>query len=82
MRRSVVAIETHKLTVIRPLREPITAWCEQCARSVAMATPETAARLTAITTREVYRRIEDGSLHFIETENGSLLVCCRNDLQP
>jgi hypothetical protein len=40
-----------------------------------MTVPENAAQLLGITPREIYRRIEAGSLHFTEGANGSLLVC-------
>jgi RNA polymerase sigma factor (sigma-70 family) len=40
-----------------------------------MFTPEDAAAMAGINTRELYRLIEDGLLHFIETPGGGLLVC-------
>ena len=74
---TVVTIETHKLTVVRPLREPINAWCEQCAAESQMLTPENAATLLGVAPREIYRRVENGALHFLESANGALLICCR-----
>ena len=46
-----------------------------------MLVPEKAARLIGVTPREIYRRIEQGSLHFVESENGSLLICCADQLE-
>jgi RNA polymerase sigma factor (sigma-70 family) len=40
-----------------------------------MFTPEEAAAAAGINTRELYRLIEEGLLHFIETPGGTLLVC-------
>ncbi len=40
-----------------------------------MFTPEEAAALAGINTRALYRLIEVGGLHFVETPAGSLLVC-------
>jgi hypothetical protein len=42
-----------------------------------MAPPEAAAALLGITTREVYQRVEKGTVHFMETEGRELLICCR-----
>jgi hypothetical protein len=61
--------------MIRPLREPISAWCEQCAAAVEMFPFEEAATLLGVTPREIYRRVEDGRLHFEKGANGSLLIC-------
>ena len=74
-KRAVVTIETHRVTVVRPLREPINAWCEQCGAEVLMVKPESAAMFLGVTAREVYRRIEQGALHSLEKEDGSLLIC-------
>ena len=41
-----------------------------------MVIPETAATNCATTAREIYRRIENGELHFLETPAGELFVCC------
>ena len=40
-----------------------------------MFPPEEFARLSGIAPRVVYRRIENGDFHFVETETGALLVC-------
>lgn len=76
--KAVITIETHKLTVIRALHQPINVWCEQCAVEVEMTTPEQAADLLGITPREVYRSVENGKLHFVETIAGELFICCRS----
>ena len=40
-----------------------------------MLTPEQAAAVAGVTVRAVNRRVEDGSVHFLETADGRLLVC-------
>jgi len=40
-----------------------------------MLTPGEAATLTHSTVRHIFRRVEAGELHFLETESGELLVC-------
>lgn len=43
-----------------------------------MLTPEEAAQLAEITTRTIYRRAEAGRVHFTETADGALLICCNS----
>jgi len=40
-----------------------------------MVTPEEAAALAQTTTRDIYRRVEAGELHFTERPEGALLLC-------
>jgi hypothetical protein len=74
--KAVITVETHRLTVLRKQRPSVFAWCEQCGREVEMFTCEAAAALLGVKLREVYRRVEKGSLHFLENEDGSVLICC------
>jgi hypothetical protein len=63
------------LSVIRPAGSAIELWCEQCAGAVQMVTPESAAQLCDATPRAIYRMVEEGEVHFEETDSGGLLVC-------
>jgi hypothetical protein len=40
-----------------------------------MVTPEHAAQLCSTTPRTIYKQIENGELHFMETPRGDLFVC-------
>jgi hypothetical protein len=40
-----------------------------------MITPDEAAALTQTTAREIYRRVEAGGSHSIETDDGALRIC-------
>jgi hypothetical protein len=40
-----------------------------------MVTIDQSAVLARVTSREIYREVEAGMLHFIETTEGSLLIC-------
>lgn len=40
-----------------------------------MVTVDEAASLKRVSARAIYRWIEDGELHFIETADGRLLIC-------
>jgi hypothetical protein len=44
--------------------------------TIPMFTPERAAVLINRTPREIYRSVENGELHFVETDEGELFVCC------
>jgi predicted site-specific integrase-resolvase len=41
-----------------------------------MVTPERAAEILKIKPRAIYRQVERGELHFVETGAGELLICC------
>ena len=73
----VVTIETHKVTVIRPWGGSINAWCQFCNAEVEMVTPAKAAALVGVPQREIYRRVESGSIHFLEVNDHTLLICTR-----
>ncbi|MGH9901185.1 MAG: hypothetical protein ACRD68_05015 [Pyrinomonadaceae bacterium] len=75
-RRTVITVETRRLTVVRAGRcPPVLAWCERCGGRVRMVTPEQAAALAGTRPRAIYRRVESGDLHFVETGAGALLIC-------
>jgi hypothetical protein len=44
--------------------------------TIPMVTPERSAVLTNTTPRIIYRRFENDELHFVETDEGELFVCC------
>ena len=76
-KRTIVTVKTSRLTVIRSARGSVDIWCAECAAFVPMVTPEYAARLCSSTPRAIYRQIESGELHCLETAQGELLVCTR-----
>ena len=48
-------------------------FCPTCKRMSEMATPQIAAVLTHTTEREIYRLVETGNVHFVETDR--VLIC-------
>jgi len=74
-KRTTVTIQTRQRTVVRRRGGQKVAWCEQCRAEVLMLTPEEAATLARTTARAIFHRVEAGELHFLETEDGALLVC-------
>ncbi|MBI3649525.1 MAG: hypothetical protein HY231_00570 [Acidobacteria bacterium] len=51
------------------------AFCDGCGKAVRFVTPEMAAGMLHANTREVYRGIEVGDLHYLEVDKIALLVC-------
>lgn len=42
-----------------------------------MITPDEAAALCGVSTRLIYHRLEDATVHFIETSEGQLFICLK-----
>src|SRR5690242_14978216 len=76
-RRTEIRIETRRTIVVRR-RPAVSCSCTGCDEQVAMFTPEGAARLLRTTPRFVYRLIESGEVHFIESPDGLVLVCLKS----
>lgn len=74
-KRTSITIETQKMTVIRRRKVQTVAWCERCRAEVLMLNPDEVAALSGTTVREIFRQVESGELHSIETNAGTLLVC-------
>ena len=72
-----VTIERDELWVVRRPRARAPGWCAACGETE-FVTPETAAVLAGSTTRTLYRLVEAGLVHFLETPEGFLLVCLRS----
>ena len=77
VRTTEVIIERDELLVVRRPRGRVPGWCEACGETE-FVTPETAALLAGSNTRTVYRLVESGLIHFLETPEGFLLVCLRS----
>ena len=50
-------------------------WCPECSTITHMVTPQRAAAITGVTVRQINRLVEAERVHFVETENGLLLLC-------
>ena len=77
-KRTIVRLETHSVSVIRPAGSAVDIWCEECAAVVPMVTPEHAAEMSKTKLRTIYQQVERGELHFVETGAGELLICCES----
>lgn len=71
-----IFIEQNERLVFRQTTaREIEAMCEACREISLFIAPERAALLFNLTTREIYRRIEGGAIHFFETDGGAAFVC-------
>ena len=61
--------------VIKRAGNVAVAWCPECGQQVEMVTPDEAASRTHLGARAIYRRVEAGSIHYLELSGGGLLVC-------
>jgi hypothetical protein len=72
--RTSITIQTERLLVMGNNRS-LYSLCAECGDEVCMVTVDQASSLTGARSRDIYRDIEDGKIHFIETAKGSLLIC-------
>ena len=71
-----IHIKTHERIVFRQISpQEIETVCAGCQIETVFLAPERAAFLFSLTTREIYRRIERGIVHSLETDSGATLVC-------
>jgi hypothetical protein len=77
-RRIAIAVQVDRVVQLRTSAVPIRAGCPACGAEVLMASPETAALLAGVGVRAVYRAIEAGTIHFVESSEDLVLVCLRS----
>ena len=61
-------------SVNTPLTNLVQRWCVECATPMAMMSPEVAATFCLHSTREIYRLVEAGRVHFTDGPDG-VFVC-------
>ena len=74
-KRTEITVETHRLLIVRKRGVSVRVWCEECLTRVEMITPNEAAVFASVSSRTIYRWIEEAKLHFTEQPGGALLVC-------
>jgi hypothetical protein len=78
-RRTVITFEKLERCFYRlPDSEPFTALCVECGCVVNWLTLNQVVALTNLSLRELFRRIEAETLHFHETDPGSMHICPRS----
>jgi len=74
-RRTRTTLEVREVVVIRSSRQRNRGRCENCSGAAALVTVEEAVEMSGISARAIYRLIEAGKVHFVETTNGLTLIC-------
>jgi hypothetical protein len=74
-RRTRTTIEKREVIVIRNSRKSGRVLCNECSEPVALVTLDEAVKLSGLSSRTIYRLIEDGRVHFAERADGTGLVC-------
>jgi hypothetical protein len=75
-RKTEIEIELSETVAYSRRSERCETFCPQCQSLVEMATPQVAAILTRSTEREVFRLLETGEVHFLETDR--VRVCLKS----
>lgn len=73
--RTEIIIETDRMYVLRKRRNPSHALCVECERPSKMVPPDEVLDVSGLRSRAIYRAVETGKVHFIETPEGSVLIC-------
>ena len=74
-RRTRTTIEKREVVVIRSSRQMRTILCNECSGAVALVTLDEAVKISGLSSRVIYRLIEEGRIHFAETAAGVGLIC-------
>ena len=74
-KRTEITIETARVVLISGRHSSAQAKCERCNKQTEMVPVDVAASLARVSPRTIFRWIEDGELHFVETASGRLLIC-------
>lgn len=68
-----IEIEVSETVAYSRSSERFENYCPACQTMAEMATPQVGAVLGHITEREIYRLVESGAIHFVETDR--VLIC-------
>lgn len=73
-RQTEICLEIEEAVAIR-MNSVVIANCRGCRKQTRMLSANEAAMIAKLSTREIYRYVEAGRLHFSEDQNGLLFVC-------
>ena len=74
-RRTEITVETETLVRVRRIAGEQRGHCAVCGAERPMLTPVAAALISGRSTREIYRALESGVLHFDESSGDTPLIC-------
>jgi excisionase family DNA binding protein len=73
-----VTIEKDEVVVVRRMARGVRGLCPSCRTEVLLLTADEAATLAGTSLRTIYRWVEAGKLHYVES--GSHILVCPNSL--
>jgi len=75
-KRTEITIEVDEVIHLAKQPQPLPLmWCVACGAETTMVSPQQAAVITGVTVRTINSWVESDTVHFIETEDGLLLLC-------
>lgn len=74
-RRVEITVEREVVSVVYQPAANITGRCEQCGKDVLLMSADAAAAARNISTREIYRWLDENKLHFQESPAGTVSIC-------
>lgn len=74
-KRTVINFEAREFWLIHKAEDEVSSFCEDCNAETDWIKPEQAVVVTGMSAREIFRRVENGTLHFKEIGEGFLLIC-------
>jgi len=78
-KRILIETESHEVLVIHANgRSNLRGFCGRCAGEQELLTLDDAVARSGVAALEIVRRIHSEEVHFLETANGHLLVCCES----
>jgi hypothetical protein len=77
-KRTVISFETREFLLVHRAQTEGRSMCDGCNAETDWLTPEQAIVVTGLNAREIFRRVESGSLHFKETTEGFSFICAQS----
>lgn len=76
VKKILITTESHEVFIVRVSdKSDVRGFCSDCEHEVELLTLDQTVNRTGKTARELFRQIEAGEIHSIETASGHLLVC-------
>ena len=70
-----IRVDIQEIVLTRRVRRSLYAECKACGQGVQFVSAEQAAEACNVSTRTIYRWIESGRAHFIETQERRMFIC-------
>jgi hypothetical protein len=78
-KRILITTESHEIFIIRINdKDKIHGYCETCVAETVMLRIDEAVSETGLNALKIFRLVENGGIHFIETATGHLLICAKS----